>query len=122
MSLAVKPIGQSSMSSGTVNAPAADALLAEIQALPPGWYLIQGYTLGTGGVAFQANIKLVVGPGGATGELARCASGLRPCAFEFVTWLQGNNSVRLLVVAADPAGAYSANNLTVTPIEPPEVV
>jgi hypothetical protein len=119
MSLLVKPIGQSQVASGSAAAPTANQVLAQIQALPPGWYLVRVTTGATAAVAFQANLMLSIAGGGRISELGRLPSNLFATTVEFVTWIQGNMTVAVAVVVADPAATYSANALTVTPIAPP---
>lgn len=113
MSLLVRPIGQSQITSGSSIGVLAGQTLAQIGALPPGWYLVQGSTSSASAAAFE-NLALLVGGRKLQGQLPTFST---PVAFEFVTWIQGNQDVAVQAIAADPAVRYSVHSLTVTPIQ-----
>lgn len=119
MSLNVRPCGQSQVTSGSSAGVTAGQLIASIQSLPPGWYLITGSTgSSTAGTLLQANLGLVVGTRNTPlGLLA--TPPLANIPFEFYTWIQGNTDVRIFAIAADPANTYVVGNLVVTPVEGP---
>jgi hypothetical protein len=119
MSLMVFPVGQSRVTSATVNAPVADQVIASLAALPAGWYLITLQTASNAAFALGANLKLVIGGSGSTSELGRLSSQPAGADLEFVTWIQSNATVAVLAVVADPAGTYSVQHLTATEIVPP---